>query len=243
MLEFKDHEYEKLKFSLEKEKNRTFRLENQINANSIIIENLKSELIEYKETLQSINQSNNKILQENKTLENKNNELQSKLEKISYELSSKTSENEKFKELVEETNEITQTNKNFFAENEKLISKVVYLETYISNIFKQKEEILLRLSQSTNENSLLSNKILELESMNKQLSGKLEKEIFDHVKDYKDKTLDLLNNPISPRTISPIRNFGKNNATPNKADIKSKIEALQLNRARIEARMKEMTSD
>ena len=240
----KDRECEKLKFCLEKEQNKNSRLEKEAENDKLIIQSLESEVNEYKNNLKSVYEYTNQSAGSISILEQRNIDQQRVIEKQANEILALSKENKKLKAYVSEE---SSAGKVLRSENEALANKVKLLEQNLQNLSSNKGEILAKLNVIAYENDRLRIQNSELESANSHLSKQIEVQISNHVKEYKEKTLERLNAPVSPnspKSVSPIKKQnGANPITPTKESIKLKIAALQHNRAVIEARMKELNTE
>lgn len=173
------------------------------------VEMLQKELESYKSELRALKQNK----------ENENQKLGSELLRIE-----------------QENIELKQRLLKYTKENQEILAKNSKLEAELKSNYSIRVDALYHLDKTQAENDELRIKVASLMKANSDLTKQIEEDISTQVRSYKEKTIDLLSMPISPRVESKILN----QTTPKKENLKAKLLALQNNRAQLEANLKSL---
>lgn len=186
-----------------------------------LVENLQREVERYKSELRSLKMGKEKEI----------NEMKEDLERVSHDNLVLREENQELKEGFMENEKVRINFRNLTKENQELLHLNLKLESEYKALQGIKADALISLERFQQENDELRVRVSALVKANNDLTKEIQDDISSHIKQYKNKTIELLNNTsVSPHAESK---FNRQN-TPQKENIKTKLMALRNNRARIE---------
>ena len=186
-----------------------------------LVESLQREVERYKNDVRSLKMSREKEV----------NELKEDLDRLSGEHMALREENQELKAGFVDSEKLRINFRNLTKENQELLHLNLKLDSEYKALQGIKADALMNLERFQQENDELRVRVSALVKANNDLTREIQEDISSHIKQYKTKTIELLNNPsVSPHAESK---FNRQN-TPQKENIKSKLMALRNNRVRIE---------